>query len=369
MKIRLIDLPRQNALLKKSLMQVFEREIASGKFILSERLEKFEKTFAEFCGKKYAIGLNSGTDALRLALLAYGVGPGDEVITAANSYFSTAMVISDIGATPVLVDIDPATSTIDVSKVEKSMTTKTKAIIPVHLYGQPADMDPILMLARRYNLIIIEDACQAHGSEYKGTRVPVSETGAFSFYPGKNLGAFGDGGALVTDNKHVAEKLLFLRNDGAKMKYYHDMIGMKSRLDSLQAAVLLVKLPYLKSWNKKRRVIAKLYNSLLGDIPGIQIPQEAKGGYHVYHLYVIECDRRNALQLYLKRRGIETVIHYPVPIHLQKAFRNKDYKRGAFPVTEYKAKKILSLPMFPEMTEREILFVAKTVKRFMERSV
>lgn len=364
MKVKFVDLVRQNKSLKKKLLKTIEEVISRSEFIMGESLEKFEKEFARYCNKKYAVGLNSGTDALKLALLAYGVKAGDEVITAANGYFSDAMVISEIGAIPVFVDIDETFYTIDVQKIKEKITPKTKAIIPVHMYGHPADMDEIYNIAKKFNLFVIEDACQSHGAYYKDKKLPFGETGAFSFYPGKNLGCFGDGGILVTDNKKVAEKVRYLRNDGSKVKYYHTMIGTKSRLDTIQAAILSMKLPYLNKWNEQRRKNARSYSKQLKNVNFILLPKESDFAKHVYHLYVIETDQRNDLQRFLALHGIETGVHYPIPIHLQEAYAGKGFKVGDFPITESKAKRILSLPMFPELTEKEIVYICSVIKKF-----
>lgn len=365
MKIDFVDLKRQNRLHQKEFLAVVKKIIADASFSLGEPLEKFEKDFARFVGTKYCIGLNSGTDAIEFALKIHEIGLGDEVITAPNSYFSTAMVISKLGATPVFVDVDPETYTLDPNKLAAKITKKTRAIIPVHLYGQPADMDPILELTRKHKLIVVEDCCQAHGAKYKGKSIPITGLGAFSFYPGKNLGGFGDGGALVTNSHHHAALVKKLRNDGSLTKYHHELIGSKSRLDTLQAAVLSTKLKYLNRWNKLRRRHASLYHHLLTKIEGVGLPQEAAYSYHNYHLYVIEVQKRDKLHRYLSHQGISTVIHYPTPIHLQPAYKHLGYKRGDFPVTEAAAKKILSLPMFPELTNKEIHFVARHIKQFL----
>lgn len=366
MNIKFVDLPLQNKILKKEIMSTIENVVDAADFNMGKKLELFEKNFARFVGKKYSVGVNSGTDALLLSLMAYGIGPGDEVITAPNSYFSTAMVILNLGATPVFADINPKTYTIDPKKIEKVVTSKSKVIIPVHLYGKPADMSEILKIAKRFNLIVIEDACQAHGATYKGKTVPVSSCGAFSFFPGKNLGAFGDGGLVAIDDKNIYEKLLYLRNDGSKIKYQHDMLGVKSRLDTLQAAILDVKLSYLKKWNINRQKNAKLYSALLKHLPLKQIPSEIVED-HVFHLYVIETPKRDELQKFLLRRGIETLIHYPTPIHLQKPFRSLGYKKGDFPITEEKSQHILSLPMYPELTEKQIKYVASSISDFFKK--
>ena len=368
MKIKMVDLARQNKQLGPLLSPVFKDIITNADFIMGKALISFEEKFARYCGKKFAIGLNSGTDAIKLALIAYDIGPGNEVITTPNTYFSAAMVISQLGATPMFIDIDPKTSLIDVNKLKGALTKNTKAIIPTHLYGQVVDLDPILAFAKKNNLVVVEDACQAHGAEYKNKKIPIAETGAFSFYPGKNLGCFGDGGALVTDNPTIYDKILYLRNDGAKNKYSHKMFGFKSRLDNLQAAILELKLSFLDKWNQKRIENAKKYSQLLDELENIKKPKGYADRSHVYHLYVIECQKRNALQDYLKKYGVETGIHYPIPIHLQKPYIGKGYKKGDFPITEEKASSILSLPMFPELKEEELNFVVDKIKSFAKKN-
>lgn len=364
MNIDFVDLKRQNRKYKTELLSAIEKVINNANFILGSELIAFEQAFANFCKKKYCIGLNSGTDALMLALLAYGIGEGDEVITVPNSYFSTAMVMSHVGATAVFVDMDSKNYNIDVNQIEEKITKKTKAIIPVHLYGQAADMDPIVALAKKYNLTIIEDCCQAHGATYKGKRVPYTQTGAFSFYPGKNLGAFGDGGAVVTDNPAIKEKIEYLRNDGSKEKYQHKMFGYKSRLDTLQAAILLVKLKYLEEFVEKRRRAASLYNKHLQSVEGIILPKEMEYAYHAYHIYAILCDKRGKLAEYLLKNGVQTVIHYPKPIHLQGPYLQMGFKKGDFPIAEEFSEKTLSIPTFPEITDEEIQFIANKIREF-----
>lgn len=365
MKIAFVDLQRQIRNLREELDREINGVLDRADFIQGKAIEEFENNFANFCGKKYCIALNSGTDALEFALRAYGVKDG-EVITAPNSYFSSAMVISKVGAKPVFVDVDKRSFNIDVSKIEKAITKKTRAIIPIHLCGQPADLDPIYEIAERHDLKVVEDSCQANAAEYKGKKVPVGETGAFSFYPGKNLGSFGDGGALVTDNGEVADKVRVMRNDGSRKKYYHEMIGFKSRLDTIQAAVLNVKLKYLDKWNNLRREHAKLYNELLNGI--VKTPEEMDYAKHVYHLYVIRTDERDGLQKYLTDKGISTVIHYPIPIHLQEAYKGLNHKEGDFPITERLAKSILSLPMFPELEDEEIEYVSDCINLFLSKN-
>jgi len=367
MNVAFVDLKRQNRLHRAEYKQAINRVVGNADFILGQDLIKFETAFAKFCGAKYCLGLNSGTDALEFALRAVGIKPGDEIITAPNSYFSTAMVITKIGATPVFADVDPHTYTLDPVKVAAAITPRTHAMIPVHLCGQAADMDPLIALAQKHNLTIIEDCCQAHGAKYKGETVPITGLGAFSFYPGKNLGSFGDGGALVTNSKAIATLTEKFRNDGSLVKYRHDLIGSKSRLDTLQAAVLLIKLKYLNRWNDLRRRHARVYNQLLKNIPQIKLPSQVSYAHHVYHLYMIEAPHRNQLQNYLSDHGIATVIHYPIPIHLQPAYKYLGHKRGDFPVTEFASKRILSLPMFPELTSVEIRYIASAVKQFYQK--
>lgn len=364
MHVAFVDLKRQVRLHRKEFLSAITRVVDEALFLGGPIVEQFEHDFARFCNKKYCIAVNSGTDALFFALLAYGIQHDDEVITVPNSYFSTATVISNIGAVPVFVDADPISGEIDTTKIEAAITKRTKAIMPIHLYGQPSDMDPIMALARKYNLTIIEDCCQSHNAKYKGKILPVTETGAFSFYPGKNLGAFGDAGALVTDNREVRDTILKLRNDGSTEKYVHTQFGYKSRLDTLQAAIVLTKLPHLPEWNKKRREAAAFYTKLLAGIKQIKPPTEMPYGYHVYHLYMIECEQRDELHKYLESHGVSTVIHYPIPIHLQKPYRERGYKPGMFPITEQRSKKILSLPMFAEIQKHEISYVCNAIKAF-----
>jgi dTDP-4-amino-4,6-dideoxygalactose transaminase len=364
--IKFVDLYRQNKLIEKRIKSIFAKKIENSDFIDGLMVSAFENEFAKFCNKKYAVSLNSGTDALKFALLAYGVKAGDEVITVPNSYFSTASVISEIGAVPVFVDVNPKYYTIDVKKIEENITKKTKAIIPVHLYGQMAEMDKVMNIAHKYKLKVIEDCCHAHGASYHGKRAPYGETGAFSFYPSKNLGCFGDGGAIVTDNKALAEKIKYLRNDGSVKKYYHEYFGFKSRMDEIQAAVLSLKLPYLNTWNSQRRELARYYIKLLKNVNSISLPQEAEKSEHVYHLFVIEIEKRDQLKDYLKKNNVETIIHYPIPIHLQKPYLENNKYNLKFPVTEAMAKKILSLPIYPGLKKEEVKYICNLIHDFME---
>lgn len=364
MKIEFVDLKRQYNTHKKEIDAAMQEILNTASFVQGQKNNDFEKAFSVFCKRKYTIGVNSGTDALLLLLRAHGIGPGDEVITIPFTYIATAMVASCLDAKPVFVDVNNQSYTMDPNKIEEKITKKTKAIIPVHLYGQSADMDPIRKLARKYKLLIIEDCAQSHGAKYKGKTLPYTSDGAFSFYPGKNLGAYGDGGAIVTDAKRIDYKLRLLQNDGSIQKYTHLSIGYKSRLDTLQAAVLLVKLKHLNEFTKKRKAAAKMYNQLLNDIKQITTPKEMRYGSHVYHVYAVQAEQRDKLQKYLAQHGISTVIHYPIPVHLQKVYKNLEYKKGDFPVSEALSKSVLSLPIFPEIKDIEIQFICEKIKKF-----
>ncbi len=368
MKIPFVDLQTQYANIASEIIPAVESVMKRGAFILGEEVEAFEEAFAEFCGAKYCVGVGSGCDALLWALKACGIGPGDEVITAANTYIATVLAISYAGARPVLVDCREDSFQIDPSAVRKAVTPRTKAVIPVHLYGQSADMDAIAAIAEEYHLVVIEDAAQAHGAEYRGLRCgKMGRAGCFSFYPGKNLGAYGDGGAIVTDDEEVAGQARMFRNYGQSRKYYHDIVGWNSRLDTMQAAVLGVKLPRLSGWNDARRRHADRYRELL-DSAGVIPPSETPGNRHVYHLFVIRSTRRDELLADLSARGIGCGIHYPIPVHLQKAYRDLGYSAGDFPVAERLAAEILSLPIFPELTEEQIEYVCRAVREFVERT-
>lgn len=366
MKIEFVDLKSQYQTIADEIDQAINKVVKNGDFILGEAVAIFEKEFAEYCQCKCGIGVGSGTEALHLALKACDIGPDDEVITAANTYIATVLAITYSGARPVLIDINPETYNMDVKKLEAVINNKTKAIIPVHLYGQPADMDPILGIAKRHNLKVIEDACQAHGAEYKGKRLgSLGDIGCFSFYPGKNLGAYGDGGMVVTNNESLAEKVKMLRNYGQKVKYYHLMKGFNSRLDTIQAAILMVKLKKLDKWNKMRRENAKKYSYFLKN-SNIVIPLEMSYVKHVYHLYVIRVNNREKLQKRLAERGISTGVHYPIPVHLQEAYKDLGYTLGDFPVAEGYSDNILSLPMYPELTNAQIEIVSEEIIRAVE---
>lgn len=357
------DMKLRYQALRSEIDEAVQRVLASGYFILGPELDKFEKAFAEFLGVNYVVGCASGTEAIYLALAAAGVGPGDEVITVAHTAVPTISAISMTGAEPVFVDIDPDTYLMDVSKLEAKITAKTRAIIPVHLYGQVAEMEALLKLGKQKGLPIIEDVAQATGAVYKLKQAgSMGDYGAFSFYPSKNLGAFGDGGAVSTNSKEAYEKLLKLRNYGQTKRYYHDEIGINSRLDEMQAAILTAQLPCVVEWNKRRREIASQYTEGLADL--VIVPAETRNSSHVYHLYVLQSNDRDGLQKYLADKGIGTLIHYPVPAHLQRAYAYRGYKRGDLPVSELITGRILSLPMFPELTDEQVQRVIEEVRNY-----
>ncbi len=361
--IPFVDLKREYEEIKAEIDQAIKGVIKRGRFILGEEVERFEEEFSKFIGARYGIAVNSGSDALYLALRALGIGEGDEVITVSYTFISTADAIIRNGAAPVFVDIEPETYTIDPHQIEKRITRKTKAIIPVHIYGHPADMDPIIEIARKHNLFVVEDACQAHGAEYKGKRVgSIGDLGCFSFYPTKNLGAYGDGGIVVTNNMDLTKRLRKLRNYGQDKKYYHDISGVNSRLDEIQAAILRVKLRHLAVWNQRRRAIAEFYKRLLEGVDLI-LPIERDYAKHVYHLYVIRDKRRDVLQAHLRKNGINTLIHYPVPVHMQRPYQHFK-KRALLSVTEQISREILSLPMHPWLSGEEIKKIAIQVKDY-----
>lgn len=371
MKVPFVDLSAQYESIKDDVTVKISAIIARGDFVLGEELAQFEKEFSSYIGVKQGIGVASGTDALYLALLACGIGPGDEVITAANTFIATAIAISQSGAKPVLVDVDKKTYNIDPSKIPGKITRRTKAIIPVHLCGQPAALAEIRKMAKEYKLLVIEDAAQAHGAYLSDNKKVGSDSdlACFSFYPAKNLGAYGDGGMVVTDNESLAEKVRLLRNYGQKTKNQHSIIGFNSRLDNLHAAVLRIKLGYLDRWNNCRRENAKIYQELLGTNPKIVLPnfKAGSGQDHVYHLYVILAEERDKLAEFLKGRGVSAGMHYPIPIHLQPCYKSLGYQKGDFPVAEHYAEHTLSLPMYPELTRQHIKWVVDSVNEFYKQ--
>jgi dTDP-4-amino-4,6-dideoxygalactose transaminase len=367
------DLTRQYKKIKSEILSATQRVYDKGRFILGEEVSVFEKEFSHYCGVRYGVGVGSGTDALYLALKAAGIGEGDEVVTVANSFVATALAISFTGAKPLFVDIDPKAYTMDPNSLElllkrekaRKSGEKIRAVLPVHLYGHPADMDSIMEIANRYDLVVIEDACQAHGAKYGRRKVgSLGAMGCFSFYPTKNLGGYGDGGMVVTDHQKYDQKLRLLRCYGERKKYQHILKGHNSRLDEIQAAFLRVKLKHLDQWNEERRRKARLYTRMLSPL-GLVCPSEKKRVRHVYHLYTIKTRKRDGLQAFLKKTGIETLIHYPIPIPLEKAYQEMGYRRGDFPLTDQWSRKILSLPFFPEMKESEMEEVAQQIQMFL----
>lgn len=369
MKINFVDLKKGYKLHKTEVDNAIQKVLDSSGFILGEEVKRFEKKFAKYSGAKYCIGVSSGTEALILSLKALGVGEGDEVITVANTFIATAASIFHVGAKPILVDIDEKSYNIDVGKIESKISKRTKAIIPVHLYGRPAEMDTIKMIAEKYKLKVIEDACQAHGAKYKGRKVgSIGDIAAFSFYPGKNLGAYGDAGAITTNDSSLARKVELLRNHGQSVKYKHDLLGFTSRIDTLHAAVLEVKLKYLEKNNALRKSIAKKYNKLFEGY-NVIVPEFNKDFDSVFHLYVIQVENRDGLLKYLNDKGIAAQIHYPIPIHRQSAWKVFGYKDEKFEVTDRVAKNIISLPIYPELKDEEIEYIAKSVQNFVKKGL
>lgn len=349
--IPFVDLKAQYKAIQPEIDAAIQSVLESCQFTLGTEVAEFEKEFAAYSGSTHGVGVNTGTSALHLALLAAGVGAGDEVITTPFTFVATTAAIHYTGARAVFADIDPDTYCLDPTLIEAAITPRTKAIIPVHLYGHPADMDPILAVARKHNLVVIEDACQAHGAEYKGRRAgSLGDVGCFSFYPGKNLGAYGEGGMAVTANAEFLRTLRMLRDWGAEKKYEHVLKGYNYRLEGLQGAILRVKLRHLDAWTEARRQAAGRYAALLKGTE-IPLPKEAPFAKHVYHIYAIRTPKREALQTTLQRQGIQTGIHYPYPVHLLPAYSDLGYKRGQFPLSERAAEQVLSLPMYPELTE------------------
>ena len=360
--IPLVDLKAQYRALKSEIDAAISDVLDHAQFALGPAVESFERDFAAYCGAAEAVGVNSGTSALHVALLAAGVGPGDEVITVPFTFVATVAAIEHAGARPVFVDIDPEYYTMDPSALARAITPRTKAVVPVHLFGQPADMDPICEIARRHNLVVIEDACQAHGAEYKGRRAgSIGDIGCFSFYPGKNLGAYGEGGAAVTSHPPYAETMRLLRSWGEKTRYEHLIRGFNYRMDGIQGAVLGVKLRYLERWTEDRRRVAATYRRLLAGT-AVQTPRERPDVRHVYHLYAVRLPQRDGWRARLHEMGVQTGVHYPVPVHLQPAYRDLGYRTGDFPVAEAVAHEVLSLPVFPEMTDAQVEAVSSVLR-------
>ena len=371
MFIPLVDLKAQYNPIKKEIDDAIQKVIERGQFILGTEVKALEEEIASYLGVEYAIGVASGTDALHLALVACGIKPGDEVITTPFTFIATTEVIANCGAIPVFVDIEPKTYNINPDKIESKISPKTKAIIPVHLYGQPANMNPVLELAGKYNLRVIEDCAQALGTEYKGKKVgSLGDAACLSFFPSKVLGAYGDGGMVVTNNSEIAEKVKMLRNHGCKEKYYHLIPGFNSRLDELQAAILRVKLRYLDKWNELRRQKALTYSRLLAEIEEIELPYIAPYSYHIFNYYTIRLrngrGNRDKLRQYLNSQGIATAIYYPISLHLQEVYKSLGGNPGDFSESERAQEEVLTLPMYPELNEEQIGLIAKTIQSFFQ---
>lgn len=360
-----LDLAAQHRALAAELDEAIRGVLARNDFILGNAVGSFEKSFASFVGAEYAIGVSNGLDALRVVLMALDIGHGDEVILQANTFIATALAVSSVGAKVVLVDCEPGSYRIAVNQIEAAITPRTRAIMPVHLTGLPAEMDTILDIARRHDLLVIEDAAQAQGARYR--QRPCGAIGiaaGFSFYPGKNLGAAGDAGAITTNDRQLAERMAQFRNYGQKEKYHHLVRGLNARLDTMQAAILNVKLPHLAEWNKRRASHAAAYRELLAGVGDVQVQAVPTDCTHIYHLFIIETDRRDALQKHLAQRGVQTGIHYPIPVHLQKAYADLGCGRGSFPHAERAAERMLTLPMFPELAREQIEYVVKAIREF-----
>jgi len=358
------DLKKQYSYLKDEIDTVIKKVLESGQFILGEKVKKFEQEFGNYLGAKYCVGVGNGLEALQIALIALGIKEGDEVITTAHSAVATALAIKAVGATPIFVDIDEYYH-LDPDKTEKKITLKTKAILPVHLYGQAVDIEKIKKIAKKHRLYLIEDAAQAHGAEYNGQKVGTfGDLGCFSFYPTKNLGAFGDGGAIVTDSKDLYEKCKMIRNYGQKNRYEHEVYGLNSRLDEIQAAILSVEIKYLDKFNQKRNEQAKLYFKLLKGVKEIKLPKTRENANHVYYLFVIEAERRNELMNFLRKNNIPTLVHYPIPIHKQRCF--SEFNNLKLLVLENKVNKILSLPIHPFLKNKDIIYISQKIIEFYE---
>lgn len=368
MKVPFLNLKAQYESIKDEMDKAIHEVIDNTAFAGGPYAKKFEEAFAEFCQTKYAVGVANGTEALWIPMLMLSIGPGDEVITTPNTFIATAEAISFTGAKPVFVDVIDETYSMDPSQLEDAVTERTKAIMPVHIFGQVCDMNPIMDIANKHDLYVIEDACQAQGAEYKGKKAgSIGIAGAFSFYPGKNLGAYGEAGGIVTNDDELASKLNIFRDHGQSKKYYHDIVGWNARMDGIQGAVLSVKLKYLDQWNESRRQNAELYNKKLAEINEIKLPVEADYAKHIYHIYAIRTEKRDELMAHLNANGIGCGIHYPIPVHLQKAYGDLKISKS-FPISEKSAKEFISLPMFPELSEEQINNVSETIKMFFAKS-
>jgi dTDP-4-amino-4,6-dideoxygalactose transaminase len=371
MKVTLVDLVAQYRQIKDEMDRAIHAVLDSGHFILGEANQECEQNLSKYVGVKHALGCASGTDALQLAMMAYGFGQGDEMITVPMTFVATVEVMVLLGIRPVFVDIDPKTYCIDPNQIEDKITPRTRAIVPVHLYGQAADMDPIMEIARRHNLIVIEDCAQAIGALYKGRKTcTLGHIGCTSFFPGKNLGAYGDAGAVFTNDDEIAEKIRMIRVHGSESKYRHVLLGLNSRMDAIQAAVINVKLKYIDEWNAKRREHAARYTELLKDLPeDVVFPYTAPYNVHTFHQYTLQVDRRDELRQFLAEKGIATGIHYPIPLHLQPAYAHLGYRKGDFPVSERVASRVISLPMYPELPKEHQDYVVEQIYAFFGKKV
>jgi dTDP-4-amino-4,6-dideoxygalactose transaminase len=357
------DLKAQYASLREEVLAALDRVGQRAAFILGEEVQEFEKEFAAYCGVRHCVAVNSGTSALHLALLAAGVKPGDEVITTPNSFIATAEAISYTGSTPVFADIDPQTANIDPSQITRALSSHTRAILPVHLYGLPAEMDQILEIASRHNLAVIEDACQAHGARYHGRRVgSIGSAAAFSFYPTKNMGGYGEGGALTTNDDEVAELARTLRSHGEVRRYMHDRVGYNYRMDGFQGAILRIKLKRLDEWNRRRKEIAQIYCRVLAGARA-QVQEGAAGDERIYHLFVVYVDNRDAVRAKLEERGVQTAIYYPLPIHLQKPYQSLGYPKGSLPHVERACERVIAMPLYAELTDEQVTYAATTLRK------
>jgi len=365
--IPFLDLQAQYQNIKPEIDRAIFEVLNQSSYIRGPAVEQFETDFAAYCETQYAVGCNSGTSALHLALRSFDIGPGDEVITVSHTFIATVWAILYCGAVPIFVDVDPVTRTIDTAKIEYKVTERTKAIIPVHLYGHPADMDSVIITANKYNLKVIEDAAQAHGARYKGRRVgSIGHIGCFSFYPGKNLGAYGEGGAVVTNDSHLADKVKMICDHGQKKRYHHNLIGYNYRMDGIQGAVLGVKLKYLDQWNSDRRAIAAKYDQLLSDATDLVRPVSAGYAYHVYHHYVVEVKKRKTIKKFLEDSGISCGLHYPIPVHRQKIYSDLKLVQPHLPNSNKIASRCLSLPIYPEMSAADLEIVCNTLKMALD---
>lgn len=366
MRVPLLDTKAQYHALKPDIQSALDEVLESGQYIMGPYVDRFEQAVAAYCGTKHAIGVANGTDALLLTLDALGIGPGDEVITSPFTFFASAEVISQVGATPVFIDIDPETYNMDARQLKGAITNRTKAVIPVHIFGQPVDMDEVVNISKEHGLYVVEDACQAIGATYKNRQVgSIGAAGCFSFFPTKNLGGFGDGGMVITNDDGLAKKIRILRVHGSNPKYYHSMIGYNSRLDPLQAAMLQVKLPHLDGWNRKRRELSDIYNAAFRDLP-VQLPKVHANREAVFHLYIIQTDRRDLLMKFLESRGVSSGAYYPVPLHRQAVYAGLGYAEGSLPVAERASTGTMALPLYPELTNGMQQYVIESVRAFFE---